>query len=46
MIDPIIRWSLHNRTAVIAVALVLTLLGLYTAREMPVDVFPDSPPRR
>ena len=41
MIDPIIRWSLHNRTAVIAVALVLTLLGLYTAREMPVDVFPD-----
>ena len=41
MIDPIIRWSLHNRAAVMAVALVLTLLGLYTAREMPVDVFPD-----
>ena len=41
MIDPIIRWSLHNRVAVIAVALVLTLLGLYTARGMPVDVFPD-----
>ena len=41
MIDPIIRWSLHNRAAVIAVALVLTLLGLYTARQMPVDVFPD-----
>ena len=41
MIDLIIRWSLHNRAAVMAMALVLTLLGLYTAREMPVDVFPD-----
>ena len=41
MIDPIIRWSLYNRAAVLAVALVLTLLGIYTARQMPVDVFPD-----
>jgi CzcA family heavy metal efflux pump len=41
MIDPVIRWSLHNRVAVLAVALVLTLLGVYTARQMPVDVFPD-----
>jgi Cu/Ag efflux pump CusA len=41
VIDPVIRWSLHNRAAVLAVALVLTLLGVYTARQMPVDVFPD-----
>jgi Cu/Ag efflux pump CusA len=41
MIDPVIRWALDNRAAVIALALVLTAIGLYTARRMPVDVFPD-----
>ena len=41
MIDTLIRWSLHHRAAIIAMALVLTALGVYTARRMPVDVFPD-----
>jgi Cu/Ag efflux pump CusA len=41
MIDPLIRWSLHHRAAIIALALVLTAIGVYTARRMPVDVFPD-----
>src|ERR687892_780346 len=41
MIDGVIRWSLHNRAAVIAVALVLTAVGVDIARRMPVDVFPD-----
>ena len=41
MIDPLIRWSLHNRVAILALACVLTLLGIYTAPRMPVDVFPD-----
>ena len=36
-----IRWSLRNRAAVIALALVLTAIGVYIARRMPVDVFPD-----
>ncbi len=35
MIDPVIRWSLHNRAAVLAVALVLTLLGIYIAPRCP-----------
>ena len=41
MIDPVIRWSLHNQAAILAVACVLTLLGIYIAPRMPVDVFPD-----
>ena len=41
MIDSLIRWSLHHRAAIIALALVLTAIGVYTARRMPVDVFPD-----
>src|SRR4029453_12546600 len=41
MIDPLIRWSLHHRAAIIAIAFVLTAMGVSTARRMPVDVFPD-----
>jgi Cu/Ag efflux pump CusA len=41
MFDGLIRWSLNNRAAVIAMALLLTATGLYTVRHMPVDVFPD-----
>src|SRR5215217_4020324 len=41
MIDSVIRWSLRNRAVIIALALVLTAIGVYTARRMPVDVFPD-----
>ncbi len=41
MIDPLIRWSLRNRAAVLAIALVLVAVGVYVALRMPVDVFPD-----
>jgi HME family heavy-metal exporter len=33
--------SLRNRLLVLAMAAVLVLLGAYTARQLPVDVFPD-----
>jgi CzcA family heavy metal efflux pump len=41
MIDALIRWSLKNRAAVIGISLIVTALGLYTALQMPIDVFPD-----
>lgn len=41
MIDTLIRWSLHNRAAVLVMAALLLVLGGYTAFQMPVDVFPD-----
>jgi Cu/Ag efflux pump CusA len=41
MIDALIRWSLRNRAAVLAVAGLLLVFGGYTALRMPVDVFPD-----
>ncbi len=41
MVDFIIRWSLRNRAAVIALAAILLVWGAWTAVRMPVDVFPD-----
>ncbi len=41
MVDALIRWSLRSRAAVLAVALIVSVWGLYTALETPVDVFPD-----
>ena len=41
MIDRILSWSLTHRVAVLALAAVLLGWGAYTARKMPVDVFPD-----
>jgi CzcA family heavy metal efflux pump len=41
MIDAVIHWSLRNRGGVIALAILLTGLGWFTAVRMPVDVFPD-----
>ncbi len=37
----LIRWSIDNRLLVVAASLLLLVLGLDTARQMPVDVFPD-----
>jgi CzcA family heavy metal efflux pump len=37
----LIRWSIDNRLLVVAASLLLLVLGAYTARRMPVDVFPD-----
>ncbi len=41
MMDWIIRWSLRNRAAVLALGVILTGAGAYVTLGMPVDVFPD-----
>lgn len=41
MLDRIIRFSLNNRLSVVIVAVLITLAGIYTAKTMEVDVFPD-----
>lgn len=41
MLNSIIEFSLRNRLAVLIGSLLLLLGGLYTARQMEVDVFPD-----
>jgi HME family heavy-metal exporter len=37
----VVSASLRNRLLVLAMAAILVLLGAYTARQLPVDVFPD-----
>jgi CzcA family heavy metal efflux pump len=37
----LIRWSIDNRLLVVAASVLLLVLGIETARKMPVDVFPD-----
>ncbi len=41
MLDVLIKWSLHNRAAVLAFAALFTGVGLFVTLNMPVDVFPD-----
>lgn len=41
MINALIRWSIANRLAVVIVAVVLLIAGIYTTVTMPLDVFPD-----
>lgn len=41
MFDAIIRASLRQRLLVLAAALLLLLYGLYTLRQLPIDVLPD-----
>lgn len=41
MLNRIVRFSLQNRVPVIAVAVVLIVMGVYTTLMMPVDVLPD-----
>jgi CzcA family heavy metal efflux pump len=41
MIDALIRWSLHHRAAVIALAAAFLVWGGWTAVRMPLDVLPD-----
>ena len=41
MLDKIIRFSLNNRLIVLVSAVLLMLAGLYTVKNMDVDVFPD-----
>ena len=37
----LIHWSIDNRLLVVAASVLLLVLGIETARRMPVDVFPD-----
>nr|WP_297913682.1 efflux RND transporter permease subunit [uncultured Allomuricauda sp.] len=41
MLNKILNISLHNRLIVLSSALVLSILGIYYAKTMNVDVFPD-----
>ncbi|WP_188152191.1 efflux RND transporter permease subunit [Teredinibacter waterburyi] len=41
MIGAIIRWSIHNRILVLLATLVLTLAGIYSVKQTPVDAIPD-----
>ena len=41
MLDGLIRWSLHNRAAVVFLTAALLIWGGYTLRTIPLDVLPD-----
>ena len=41
MLDKIIKFSLNNKFFIIVCYLVLTIAGIYSARQMDIDVFPD-----
>lgn len=41
MLNKIIHFALHNRFTVLVAAVIILVAGLYTARNMDVDVFPD-----
>ncbi|EGU48057.1 putative silver efflux pump [Vibrio ichthyoenteri ATCC 700023] len=41
MISAIIRWSINNRFLVLVAAVLLTISGLYSVKNTPVDAIPD-----
>ena len=41
MLNAVIRFSLHNRLLVIAIAVFLLVYGGWQAYQLPIDVFPD-----
>ncbi len=41
MIDSLIRFSIHNRTIILALAAAFLIWGTYSISKMPVDVLPD-----
>lgn len=41
MLNPIIKFSLNNKLLVLFGSAVLVVLGIHTARQMEIDVFPD-----
>lgn len=41
MLERLVGWSLENRVAVYAIAILLTAFGAWTAAHTPVDVLPD-----
>jgi CzcA family heavy metal efflux pump len=44
MLQAIVRWSIHNRVIVLALALLLLAGGYYAARDARLDVFPEFAP--
>ena len=41
MLNKLLHWSLANRALILGVALILMVMGLRTATELPVEVLPD-----
>jgi CzcA family heavy metal efflux pump len=41
MLNRLIRWSLAHRGLVLGLSVAVTLLGLFTGRQLPVEVLPD-----
>ena len=41
MLNKLIHWSLANRAVILGVSLILMVMGLRTATELPVEVLPD-----
>ncbi|MFZ2277852.1 MAG: efflux RND transporter permease subunit [Prosthecobacter sp.] len=41
MLNKLIHWSLANRAVIIGVSLILMVMGMRTATELPVEVLPD-----
>ena len=41
MLNKMIHWSLANRAVIIGLSLILMVMGLRTATELPVEVLPD-----
>lgn len=41
MLNKMIHWSLANRAVIIGLSLILMVMGLRTAKELPVEVLPD-----
>src|SRR5437773_11588139 len=44
MLQAIVNWSIHNRVAVVALAVLLLLVGIYAAGHSRLDVFPEFAP--
>ena len=41
MLNHLIRWSLRNRAFILFISLLVLVLGILTARDLPVEVLPD-----
>ncbi len=41
MLNKLIKWSLANRALVVGISILLLVLGVQTAQELPVEVLPD-----
>ena len=41
MLNKMIQWSLANRAVVLAVSILVMVMGIRTATELPVEVLPD-----